>query len=63
MKQTYEIKITCEVDVDEDGHPRDWIDAAMDEGHWKYKLVKLYGTDITPIDKEDPMHKWIKDFK
>ena len=49
--------------MDEDGHPRDWIDAAMDEGHWKYKLVKLYGTDITPIDKEDPMHKWVKDFK
>ena len=22
-----------------------------------------YGIDITPIDKEDPLHKWVKDFK
>ena len=63
MKQTYEIKITCEIDVDEDGHPRDWIDEAMEEGYWKYKINKVYGKDITPIDKEDPAHKWIKDFK
>jgi len=61
--QTYEIKITLEVDVDKSGHPRDWIKEALEEGHWNYKIEKIYGTDITPLDKEDPIHKWIKDFK
>jgi hypothetical protein len=61
--QTYKIEITIEADVEKDGHPRDWIDAALEEGHFKYSTLKIYGTDITPLDKEDPLHKWIKDFK
>jgi len=61
--QTYKIEITVEADPVADGHPRDWIDEAMKEGHFKYKTLTIYGTDITPLDKEDPVHKWIKDFK
>ena len=33
----------------------------LDEGDWKYKVIKLYSTDITPIDRESPSYKWIKD--
>jgi hypothetical protein len=62
-KQTYEIKLTVECDPVADGHPRDWLDEALEEGNFKYKTIKIYGTEITPIDKENPHYKWIKDFK
>ena len=61
--QTFKVEITLECDVEADGHPRDWIDLAMEEGHFAFKTTKIYGTDITPLDKDDPAHKWIKDFK
>jgi hypothetical protein len=45
------------------GTPRDWLDKALKKGSFKRKTITIYGTDITPLDKEDPAHKWIKDFK
>ena len=62
IKQTYEIKITFDADV-EDGDPKDWLPEALEEGNFKYKTHKIFGTEVTPIDKEDPANKWIKDFK
>jgi len=60
--QTYEIKIIFDADV-EDGDPKDWLPEALEEGHFKYKTQKIFSTEVKPIDKEDPMNKWIKDFK
>jgi|TARA_R100000005_G_C5002733_1_gene210503 hypothetical protein len=59
MKQTFEIKLTVEVDVEKHGHPREWVKDYV-QGD---KIATFYGVDITPIDKEDPLHKWVKDFK
>jgi len=62
-QQTYKIEITVECDPEKDGHPRDWLDKALKKGSFKRKTLTIYGTDITPLDKEDPANKWIKDFK
>jgi len=62
MTQTYEIKIIFDADV-EDGDPKDWLPEALEEGYFKYKTQKIFSTEVKPIDKEDPMNKWIKDFK
>jgi len=58
--QTYKITIVADTDNND---PKDWVKEALDEGHWKYKFTKIYGIDIEPIDKENPIHKWVKDFK
>ena len=42
---------------------RDWLPHALEEGEWKYKAVKVYGTDIEAIDIDSAKHKWIKDFR
>jgi hypothetical protein len=61
-KQTYKVIITFDADV-EDGDPKDWLPAALEEGYFKYKTHKIFSTEVEPIDKEAPEHKWIKDFK
>jgi hypothetical protein len=60
--QTYKITITFDADV-KDGDPKDWLPEALEEGHFKYKTHTIFGTEVEPIDKEDPANKWIKDFK
>lgn len=59
-KQTYKITIIAETDNND---PKDWLAEALEEGWFKYNLVKVYGTEVEAIDKEAPIHKWIKDFK
>jgi hypothetical protein len=58
--QTYEIKLIFDADV-EDGDPKDWLPEALEEGNFKYKTNKIFGTEITPLDIESPENKWIKD--
>ena len=64
MKKTqdYQITITVQADVTEKS-VREWLPQALEEGEWKYRTIKIYGTDITAINREEPTHKWIKDFK
>jgi len=62
IKQTYKVTITFDSDV-KDGDPKDWLPDALEEGWFKYKTDKIYGTEVTPIDIENPLNKWIKDFK
>ena len=59
-KQTYKITIIAETDNND---PKDWLPDALEEGWFKYNFTKVYGTEVEPIDKEAPIHKWIKDFK
>jgi hypothetical protein len=59
-KQTYKITIIAETDNND---PKDWLSEALEEGWFKFNLTKVYGTEVEAIDKEAPIHKWIKDFK
>jgi hypothetical protein len=56
----YKIEIFIKADVSKKS-VKDWLPSALSEGDWKYKVVKLYSTDITPIDRESPSYKWLKD--
>ena len=60
--QDYEITITLEADVSEKS-VREWLPQALEEGEWKYRTIKIYGTDIKAINRDEPRHKWVKDFK
>ena len=60
VTQDYKIEIFIKADVSKKS-VKDWLPSALDEGDWKYKVVKLYSTDITPVDRESPSYKWIKD--
>ena len=62
QEQDYKITIHLRADVTEKS-VRDWLPSALEEGDWKFRTVKIYGTDIKAIDKEDPAHKWVKDFR
>ena len=35
--------------------------SALQEGDFKYKLVKIYSTEITPVDRSDSSNKYIND--
>jgi len=58
--QDYEITITIKADVSEKGI-KDWLPDALKEGDWNYRVVKLYSTDIKPIDRSDPKYKYLND--
>ena len=60
VTQDYKIEIFIKADVSKKS-VKDWLPSALSEGDWKYKVVKLYSTDITPIDRESPSYKWLKD--
>ena len=64
MKKTqdYQITITVQADVTEKS-VREWLPQALEEGEWKYRTIKIYGTDIKAIDIDSAKHKWIKDFR
>jgi len=58
--QDYEITITIKADVSEKGI-KDWLPEALKEGDWNYRVVKLYSTDIKPIDRSDSNYKYLND--
>ena len=58
--QDYKIEIIIKADVSKKS-VKEWLPDALDEGDWKYKVVKLYSSDITPIDRENPDYKWLSD--
>ena len=59
-KQDYKIEIILQADVTETP-VRDWLTDSLSEGHWKYRTLNIYSTDITAIDRENPNYKWLKD--
>ena len=56
----YKLEIIIKADVSKKS-VKDCLPPALSEGDWKYKVVKLYSTDITPIDRSNPDYKWLKD--
>ena len=58
--QDYKLEIIIKADVSKKS-VKDWLPSALDEGDWKYKVVKLYSTDVTPIDRSNPDYKWLDD--
>ena len=58
--QDYKLEIFIKADVSKES-VKDWLPSALSEGDWKYKVVKLYSTDVTPIDRSNPDYKWLKD--
>ena len=58
--QEYRITITAKADVT-DKAVSEWLPAALKEGEFHYKLVKIYSTEIEPIDKSDPNNKYLND--
>ena len=60
ITQDYKIEIFIKADVSKKS-VKDWLPSALSEGDWKYKVVKLYSTDITPVDRESSIYKWLKD--
>ena len=48
-KQDYKIEIILQADVTETP-VRDWLTDALSEGHWKYRTLNIYSTDITAIE-------------
>ena len=58
--QDYEITIVVQADVTEK-EVKEWLPRALEEGEFKYKLLKIYSSDTTPIDREDPEYKYIND--
>ena len=58
--QDYKIEIIIKADVSKKS-VKEWLPSALDEGDWKYKVVRIYSTDITPIDRENPDYKWLGD--
>ena len=46
--QDYKIELYIKADVSHTA-VEDWLPSALEEGEWKYKVVKLYSTNITPI--------------
>ena len=60
ITQDYKIEIFIKADVSKNS-VKDWLPSALDEGDWKYKVVKLYSTDIKPIDRSDSNYKYLND--
>ena len=48
VTQDYKIEIFIKADVSKKS-VKDWLPSALEEGEWKYKVVKFYKTKITPI--------------
>ena len=58
--QDYKITITVKADVT-DRAVKEWLPAALNEGNFHYRLLKLYSTEIEPIDRSDPDYKYLND--
>ena len=58
--QDFTITITAKADVT-DKAVKDWLPSALQECDFKYRLVKIYNTEITPVDRSDSSNKYIND--
>jgi hypothetical protein len=58
--QDYKITIIIKADVSEKG-VKEWLPDALKEGDWNYRVVKLYSTEIKPIDRSDSNYKYLND--
>ena len=58
--QDYKITLTVKADVT-DKAVKEWLPAALNEGNFHYRLLKLYSTEIDPIDRSDPDYKYLND--
>ena len=58
--QDYKITLTVKADVT-DRAVKEWLPAALTEGNFHYRLLKLYSTEIEPIDRSDPDYKYLND--
>ena len=59
-KQDYIITLTVKADVT-DRAVKEWLPAALNEGNFHYRLLKVYSTEIEPIDRGDPDNKYLND--
>ena len=60
ITQDYKITLTVKADVT-DVAVNQWLPAALNEGNFHYRLLKLYSTEIEPIDRSDPDYKYLND--
>ena len=58
--QDYKITITAKADVT-DKAVKEWLPAALNEGNFHYRLLKVYSTEIEPIDRGDSDYKYLND--
>ena len=58
QEQDYKITLVVKADVTEKS-VKEWLPRALEEGEFKYKLIKVYSTDTMPIDREDPEYKYL----
>ena len=58
--QDYKITITVKADVT-DRAVKEWLPAALNEGNFHYRLLKVYSTEIEPIDRGDSDYKYLND--
>ncbi len=58
--QDFTITITAKVDVSHK-EVADWLPSALEEGEFHYKLVKIYSTEIQPVDRNDSSNKYLND--
>ena len=58
--QDYKITLTVKADVT-DKAVKEWLPAALNEGNFHYRLLKVYSTEIDPIDRSDPDYKYLND--
>ena len=58
--QDYKITLTVKADVT-DRAVKEWLPAALNEGNFHYRLLKVYSTEIEPIDRGDSDYKYLND--
>ena len=58
--QDYKITIVVKADVTEKT-VKEWLPGALEEGEFKYKIIKVYSTDTTSVDRDDPEYKYLDD--
>ena len=58
--QDHKITLTVKADVT-DRAVKEWLPAALNEGNFHYRLLKVYSTEIEPIDRGDSDYKYLND--
>ena len=58
--QDYKITVTVKANVT-DRAVKEWLPAALNEGNFHYRLLKVYSTEIKPIDRGDSDYKYLND--
>ena len=58
--QDYKITLTVKADVT-DRAVKEWLPAALNEGNFHYRLLKVYSTEIEPINRGDSDYKYLND--